>query len=78
MHNFKNNMQMWKYMTSCTIAMCIIKYWVLVLNVNTALSFASCCIIHLSLVHYYQCSIDGNPLTIGKICSTSVCMYVHN
>ena len=60
------------------IAMCKIKYWVLVLNANTALSFASCCISHLSLVLYYQCSIDGNPLTIGKICSISVCMYVHN
>ena len=60
------------------LAMCIIKYWGLVLNVNTALSFASCCISHFSLVLYYQCSIDGNPLTIGKICSTSVCMYVHN
>ena len=66
--------------TSCIIllAMCIIKYWVLSLNANKALSFASCCISHLNLVLYYQCSIDGNPLTIGKICSTSVCVYVHN
>ena len=60
------------------LAMCIIKYWVLGLNANAALSFASCCISHLSLLLYYQCSIDGNPLTIGKIFSTSVCMYVHN
>ena len=56
--------------------MCKIKYWVLGLNANTALSFASCCISHLSLLLYYQCSIDGNLLT--KICSTSVCEHVHN
>ena len=66
--------------TPCIVllAMCKIKHWALDLNANTSLSFASCCISHLSLVLYYQCSIDGNPLTIGKMCSTSVCMYVHN
>ena len=57
--------------------MCEIKHWVLVLNVNAALSFASCCISHLNLVHYYQCSIDDSPLLLVKyVVLVFVCMYI--